>query len=87
MHGKLKEKLRKNICKLRSITKSTAKLNEKLEGKTKKNEKLKAKGVKHKNTIKGEVKNIKALNSENQLLHKSLSSEKEYIQKFKKSFE
>ena len=55
--------------------------------KTEKIEKLKAKEVEQKNTIKGNMKEIKALNSENQLLHKSLSSEKEYIKKCKKSLE
>ena len=33
------------------------------------------------------MKEIEALNFENQLLHKSLSSEKEYIKKIKKSLE
>ena len=49
--------------------------------KTEKIEKLKAKEVEQKNTIKGNIKEIEALNSENQRLHKSLSSEKEYIKK------
>ena len=56
----------------------------KLERKT---EKLNTKEVEQKNIIKGNMKEIEALNSENQLLHKSLSSEKEYIKKFKKSLE
>ena len=47
-------------------------------------EKLKAKKVEQKNIIKGNMKEIEALNSENQLLHKLLSSEKEYIKKLKK---
>ena len=47
-------------------------------------EKLKAKEVEQKNIIKGNMKEIEALNSENQLLHKLLSSEKEYIKKLKK---
>ena len=50
-------------------------------------EKLKAKEVEQKNIIKGNMKEIEALNSENQLLHKLLSSEKEYIKKLKKSLE
>ena len=75
-HDKLKEKLKESTCKLRANTKSVAKLNEKLERKTEKIEKLKAKEVEEKNTIKGNVKEIKALKSENQLLHKSLPSEK-----------
>ena len=86
-HDKLKEKLKESTCKLRANTKSTAKLNEKLERKNEKIEKLKAKEVEQKNTIKGNMKEIKALNSENQLLHKSLSSGKEYIKKLKKSLE
>ena len=77
-HDKLKEKLKESTCKLRANTKSTAKLNEKLERKTEKIEKLKAKEVEQKNTIKGNTKQIEALNSANQLLHKSLFSEKEY---------
>ena len=79
LHDKLKEKLKESTCKLRANTKSTAKFNEKLERKNEKIEKLKAKEVEQKNTIKGNMKEIQALNFENQLLHKSLSSEKEYI--------
>ena len=56
----------------------------KLERKT---EKLNTKGVEQKNIIKGNMKEIEALNSENQLLHKLLSSEKEYTKKLKKSLE
>ena len=78
-HDKLKEKLKESTCKLRANTKSTAKLNEKLERKNEKIEKLKAKEVEQKNAIKGNMKEIQALNFENQLLHKSFSSEKEYI--------
>ena len=86
-HDKLKEKLKQSTCKLRENTKSTAKLNEKLERKIEKIEKLKAKEFEQKSTIKGNMKKIEALNSKNQLLHKSLSSEKEYIKKRKKPLE
>ena len=77
-HDKLKEKLKESTCKLRANAKSTAKLNEKLERKTEKIEKLKAKEVEQMETIKGNLKEIKALNSKNQLFHDSLSSEKEH---------
>ena len=77
-HDKLKEKLKESKYKLRANTKSNAKLNEKVDRITKTIEKSKVKEVEQKNTIKGNMKEIKVLNSENQLLHKSLSSEKEY---------
>ena len=62
-HDKLKEKLKESTCKLKANTKSTAKLNENLERKNENIEKLKAKEVEQKNTIKGNMKEIKALNS------------------------
>ena len=81
------DKLKESTCKLRANTKSTAKLNEKLERETEKIEKLKVKEVEQMNAIKENLKEIKALNSKNQLLHDSLSSEKEHIKKIKKSLE
>ena len=81
------DKLKESTCKLRANTKSTAKLNGKLERKTEKIEKLKVKEVEQMNAIKENLKEIKVSNFKNQLLHDSLSSEKEHIKKIKKSLE